>query len=112
LQFKNITCFQCRHHHHHHIPPKIRLLMSRNFRIANFFENKLNNFSRAPPPPPMFLSRNESAVRRGGGRILMGDNASVGTALLPPIEFQCFGCEFKPDCLILTYITNHKYNKF
>jgi hypothetical protein len=60
----------------------------------------------------MSLSGNESAVRRGGGRILMGDNASGGAAMLPPIEFQCVGCEFQPECLVLTYITNHKYNQF
>jgi len=60
----------------------------------------------------MSLSGSESAVRRSGGRILMGDNASGGEAMLPPIEFQCVVCEFQPDCLILTHIPIHKYNQF
>lgn len=91
-------------------PPPLQINFKvTQFQTCEFFKNKLNIFSQARP---MSLSGNESAVIWGDGRVLMGDNASGGAAVLPPIEFQCFGCEFQTDCLILKYITNHKYNQF
>ena len=57
----------------------------------NVFENRAT----------FFPSTNESAVKQGGGRILLGDNTGGGAVMMRPVRPQCAGGWISSELLCL-----------